>query len=73
LRALGEAKSAAHRMARVGGGADLVVIGGAGHREGLSEDHLTVRLRDPAPPRGARVNARLELDAGALFGRPVAE
>ena len=69
LRETGEGKAAAHRRSRAGGAADLIVLGGAAAREGLTEDHLTVRLRDPAPPRGARVAARLELDAGALFAR----
>ena len=69
LRALGERKAAAHRAARVGGAADVIVLGGARAREGITEDHLTVRMRDAAIPRGARVPARLELDAGALFAR----
>jgi threonylcarbamoyladenosine tRNA methylthiotransferase MtaB len=69
LRALGERKAAAHRLARAGGMADVIVLGGARAREGITEDHLTVPMREPAPPRGARVAARLELDGGALFAR----
>jgi threonylcarbamoyladenosine tRNA methylthiotransferase MtaB len=71
LRALGARKAAAHRAARAGGTADVVVIGGAPGREGITEDHLTVRMRDASLPRGARVRARLEAGDGdgALFAR----
>jgi hypothetical protein len=30
-------------------------------------------MREPAPPRGTRVDARLELDGGALFARATEE
>jgi threonylcarbamoyladenosine tRNA methylthiotransferase MtaB len=61
LRALGEAKAAAHRRARAGGTADLVVVGRPdGDRTGLSEDYLSVRLSPPAPPRATRHRATLE-------------
>ena len=74
LRALGERKAAAHRAARTGGAADVVVLGGAREREGITEDHLTVRMRDTTLPRGARVGARLERGPGAaLFARTGAE
>jgi threonylcarbamoyladenosine tRNA methylthiotransferase MtaB len=69
LRALGARKEGAHRSARVGGSADVVVLGGAGEREGVTEDHLTVRMRDRTLPRGARLATRLELESGALFAR----
>ena len=69
LRALAEAKAAAHRLARAGSAADVVVIGGGTEREGITEDHLTLGMRAPAPPRGARVRATLELEGGALFAR----
>lgn len=60
LRALGEAKAAAHRRARAGGGADLVIVGRPdGDRTGLSEDYLSVRLSPPAPPRATRHRATL--------------
>jgi len=69
LRADGECKAAAHRFARAGGGADVIVLGAAGDRRGLTEDHLTVRMRDASLARGTRVAARLELDGAALFAR----
>ena len=60
LRGLGEAKGAAHRRARHGGAADLVVVGReGGDRTGLSEDYLVVRLPEPAPPRATRHRATL--------------
>ncbi len=75
LRALGERKAAAHRASRIGGMADVVVLAGASRREGLTEDHLTVRLRDESLARGARVRARLEGQSGdaTLFARTGAE
>jgi threonylcarbamoyladenosine tRNA methylthiotransferase MtaB len=73
LRALGLRKAAAHRLARAGGAADVIVVGGGKARDGITEDHLTVRMREPAPPRGTRVDARLELDGGALFARATEE
>jgi threonylcarbamoyladenosine tRNA methylthiotransferase MtaB len=71
LRALGERKAAAHRAARLGGVADVVVLGSTRERDGITEDHLTVRMRDSTLPRGARVRARLEGGAAgaALFAR----
>ena len=69
LRALAERKAAAHRSARAGSRAEVVVIGGGADREGLTEDHLAVRMEAPAPPRGARVHATLALEHGALSAR----
>jgi len=69
LRAIGEEKGAAHRAWRAGTPADVVALGPARARRGLTEDNLTVRWREPVPPRGARLDARLELDGGALFAR----
>ena len=54
LRAIGEAKAAAHRARRVGGQADVVVVGDGARREGLTEDYLTVSLADPSMPRRSR-------------------
>ncbi len=59
LREIGDAKAAAHRAARVGGAADVVVIGDGAKREGLTEDYLTVALDDPSIPRRARFAAQL--------------
>jgi threonylcarbamoyladenosine tRNA methylthiotransferase MtaB len=69
LRAIGEEKAEAHRLARAGGAAEVVVLGAGAPRDGLTEDHLTVRLKEPMPPRGARALATLELECGALFAR----
>lgn len=64
LRALGAARAAAHVASRVGGIADVIVIGHAGgHRDGLTEDYLPVDLTTPAPPRGARFRASLAASA----------
>jgi threonylcarbamoyladenosine tRNA methylthiotransferase MtaB len=59
LRALGEAKAAAHTAGRAGGQADVVVVGDGDKREGLTEDYLSVSLEDPSIPRRSRFNARL--------------
>jgi threonylcarbamoyladenosine tRNA methylthiotransferase MtaB len=61
LRAIGEAKAAAHRAARVGGTADVIVVGDGAKREGLTQDYLTVELEDYAMPRRTRFSARLSL------------
>ncbi len=70
LRELAETKSAAYAHARDGGEADVIVIGDAGRREGLSEDFLSVRLADDAVPRGSRLRCALSLERGKLVGRP---
>ncbi len=60
LRALGASKAAAHVARRIGGQADVIVIGHEdGHREGLTEDYLAVDLASPAAARGARFSAVL--------------
>ncbi len=60
LRAIGTRKAAEHVARRVGGTADVVVIGHeGGHRDGLTEDYLPVDLPEPAPARGARYRASL--------------
>ncbi len=62
LRAIGEAKAAAHCAARAGALADAIVIGPSLHgdalRQALTEDYLEVPLRSEAP-RGARLRVRL--------------
>jgi threonylcarbamoyladenosine tRNA methylthiotransferase MtaB len=52
-RALGEAQSSGHRMARAGGTADVVVIGAGERRAGLTEDYLDASVRHDAPARFA--------------------
>lgn len=66
LRALGEQKAAAHRAARVGGSADVVVVGDGHRREGLTEDYLSVRVVDAALPRRSRMCMTLSLADGEL-------
>jgi threonylcarbamoyladenosine tRNA methylthiotransferase MtaB len=59
LRAIAARKNATYSASRVGGLADVVVIGSAGEREGLTGDYLTVRLADQSLPRGTRFVGRL--------------
>jgi threonylcarbamoyladenosine tRNA methylthiotransferase MtaB len=70
LRALGERCAGAHRASRLGAECDLVVMGSAARREGLTEDYLTVDV-DPSVPRGTRCRARLDGDASRLLGVPL--
>ncbi len=61
LREIATAKAADYRAGRVGGTADVIVIGHeTGHRDGLTEDYLPVDLAVPSPPRGARFDATLD-------------
>jgi threonylcarbamoyladenosine tRNA methylthiotransferase MtaB len=70
LRAIADRRAAAHRTSRVGGECDLVVMGSADRREGLTEDYLTVAV-DPSIPRGTRCRAHLHGDATRLLGVPL--
>jgi threonylcarbamoyladenosine tRNA methylthiotransferase MtaB len=72
LRALGAEREAAHRRARAGGEADLVLEGlRAGFHEAVSEDYLAVRIpADAAWVEGRRrLRARLGERDGALEAR----
>ena len=65
LRELARSKADAYAVRRRGSLADVVVIGHAdGHRDGLTEDYLSVELPEPAPPRGARFRAMLVQGTG---------
>lgn len=66
LRELGRRKAAAYAAARAGGLADVVVIGGAADRCGMTGDYLDVRIPDPSLARGHRFSARLISSGGAL-------
>jgi threonylcarbamoyladenosine tRNA methylthiotransferase MtaB len=66
LRAVGARKHDAHATRRAGTTADVVVVGDAAGRSGLTEDYLTVLLADVSVPRGARLPARLERDGSRL-------
>ncbi|MCX5766983.1 MAG: MiaB/RimO family radical SAM methylthiotransferase [Gemmatimonadetes bacterium] len=70
LRALATTIGAAHRAARDGQVADIVVIGDGHRRTGLTEDYLSVALPEPAPPRRARFSAPLVLQGDQLSVRP---
>ena len=74
LRTIATASAAAYAAQREGTEADVIVIGhDDGHRDGLTEDYLQVELAQPAPPRGARLRARLERLDGQprLLARPL--
>ncbi len=75
LRAIGARKAAAYVSRRAGGAADVIVVGHEhGHRDGLTEDYLSVDLPDPAPARGARFRATLSLSPSrhGLVALPIA-
>lgn len=61
LRAIAGRKATGYAEARVGGVADVVVVGAADAREGLTSDYLSISLADPALRRGDRVSARLTM------------
>ena len=66
LRAMAAAKADAYAARRVGGEADVIVVGGAAHRFGLTGDYLSVGLADTRLPRGTRFSARLTASSGSL-------
>ena len=65
LRDLGAAKAERHRRRRIGGTADVVVIGRDATR-GLTEDYLEVGVDPSATPRATRYGATLVERDGAL-------
>ena len=67
LRHMAQEKAAIYRRARSGTTADVVVIGGAGTREGMTEDYLTVAVPDEMP-RGHRFVADLAAIDGSQLG-----
>ena len=71
LRELGAAKREAYERSRVGGLADVVVVGRGPEREGLTGDYLTVFLEASGPARGARFDARLAHRDGRLVAQSV--
>ena len=68
LRELAQGKAAAYTSSRAGTRADVIAIGPprADGRDGLTEDYLTVRVSDPAVPRGERFDAWLVAGASGL-------
>jgi threonylcarbamoyladenosine tRNA methylthiotransferase MtaB len=69
LRELGARKAAAYAARRVGGSADVVVVGDGARREGLTEDYLTVALADSGLPRRTRFTGCLEMGEQRLVAR----
>src|SRR5690606_17119354 len=70
LRDLGERKKDAYHRARDGGDADVVIVGNATGREGLTEDYIRVRSTDAALARGARVRATLVYRDAVMLATP---
>ena len=64
LRAIGAEMSARYRRSRTGGAADVIVVGDAGARRGVTEDLLTVAVGEPGVSRGTRFDAVLT-DSGS--------
>lgn len=67
LRAEGERLATEYRRRRAGGYADVIVIGDRAHRNGLTEDYLSVIPADDALSRGTRMRMRLTLEDSVLF------
>ena len=65
LRDIAAAKSRSYEVSRVDGAADVVVVGGAEARTGMTGDYLSVAV-SPDCGRGERFDARLELRNGQL-------
>jgi threonylcarbamoyladenosine tRNA methylthiotransferase MtaB len=72
LRERGIERERAHRTLRIGGSADVVVVGGAHERHGVTEDYLRVTMTEPVA-RGTRCDARLAGDAVRLLAVPAAD
>jgi threonylcarbamoyladenosine tRNA methylthiotransferase MtaB len=71
LRALSEERAARYKASRAGGHADVIVAGDPDHREGLTEDYLSVSLADASMPRRSRFAATLTTgSAGGLLATP---
>jgi threonylcarbamoyladenosine tRNA methylthiotransferase MtaB len=66
LRDVASAKVQAHRRARVGGEADVVVVREGAAARGLTEDYLDVMLGVGAPARARRFRATLVARGGEL-------
>jgi threonylcarbamoyladenosine tRNA methylthiotransferase MtaB len=66
LRWIAGEKARAYETSRVGGEADVVVIGDGGKKHGLTGDYLQVELKDSSRARGERFTARLTETGGAL-------
>ena len=67
LRVLSARKGAEYAARRGGGEADVIVMGGAGDRQALTGDYLSVGLANQGLPRGMRFPARLVATGGTLI------
>jgi threonylcarbamoyladenosine tRNA methylthiotransferase MtaB len=72
LRAVAGRKAGAYAASRVGGLADVVVVGAGERRDGLTGDYLTVLPVDARLPRGTRFAARLAEGQPFLEARSIA-
>jgi threonylcarbamoyladenosine tRNA methylthiotransferase MtaB len=70
LRELVARKAAAYVASRIGGVADVVVVGAARQLEGITDDYLTVAAGDDAHPRGTRFTGRLARHGAELVAMP---
>lgn len=70
LRELGDRKADAYRRFRDGGEAELLIVGNAATREGLTEDYIRARCTDESVTRGSRVMVRLEYSRGEMLAVP---
>ncbi len=71
LRDAGERRAAAHRAARDGGVADVVVVGSSADRQGITGDFLHVAVRGSQHRRGERFQARLRRLGERLVAEPL--
>lgn len=73
LREVGARKAAAYGASRIGQVADVVVVGSAERRRGLTEDYLDIDLAGTVFARGERMDVLLELRNGSLSGVSVVQ
>jgi len=71
LRELGERKADEYRRYRDGGEAELLIVGNAATRDGLTEDYIRARCADEHVTRGSRVMVRLEYAGGEMVATPI--
>lgn len=70
IREIAGRKEAAYAEARVGGLADVVVVGTGKKQEGVTGDYLTVIAGDNTHPRGSRFTGRLGRHHAGLVAIP---
>jgi len=70
LRGLADEKAATYRARRTGGPADVIALGDAAHRSGLTGDYLDVKIADDRVARGTRFAAMLSAEDCGLVAIP---